>query len=112
MRTSIQAFFHAWKSPGRGTSTLLDPRWEGMRGVQYLLSSCSMISVVFVGWRPETDGSKQGVRQQRQALTIGGMRMKDKGRMRSIARRALLMRPIRLRKRRIGMENTHQFLSI
>jgi len=71
-----------------------------------------MISAVFVGHRPETDGSKQGVRQQRWALTIGGMRTKDKGRMRSIAGRVLLIRPIRLRKKRIGMENTHRFLSI
>src|SRR5713226_10566561 len=102
MRTSARAFFRAWKSPGRGTSTLLDPRWEGMRGVRYLSSSCSAISAAFVGWRPETDGSKQGVRQQRRALTVGGMRAKDKGRMRSIAGRVLLMRPITPRRKRVG----------
>jgi hypothetical protein len=51
------------------------------------------------------------VRQQRQALTFG-LRTKDKDRMRSIGGRVLLMKTIRLRKKRVGTENTYRFLSI
>jgi len=51
------------------------------------------------------------VRQQRQALTFG-LRTEDKDGMRSVGGRVLLMKPIRLRKKRVGTENTYRFLSI
>jgi hypothetical protein len=43
---------------------------------------------------------KQGVGEQRRALTVSGLRPKDKGRMGSIGRKVLLMKPIKAEKER------------
>jgi hypothetical protein len=45
-------------------------------------------------------------------LTVGSLRTEDKDRMRSIGGRVLLLKPIRLRKKRVRTENTYGFLSI
>src|SRR6266851_9495874 len=90
MRTRARAFLRAWKSSGSATSTLPDPRREGTRGVRYLSSCWSASSAALVGRRPETY-LKQGVGEQRRALTVGDFVTKNKGRMGSIGK-ALLMK--------------------
>jgi hypothetical protein len=59
------------------------------------------------GTVPHWDGGSD-----EEMTAASGLRTKDKVRMRSIGGRVLLMKPIRLRKRRVGTENTYQFPSI
>lgn len=45
-------------------------------------------------------------------VLVGSLRTKDKDGMRSIGGRILLMKPIKLRRKRVRMEITYQFSSI
>lgn len=60
--------------------------------------------------RANLRGTETRDRFETKALTFGGLRTKDKYRMRSIGGRVLLIKPIRLRKKSVNGE--YQFPSI